>query len=149
MSGNWKTILGETLPLPWSLLCFSTPISWKETPSGDEGCEWEDGDCVWYPLDGLPGLGLALPDEPAYRMTPPPGLFSMFSLRFSLPSGIIAELYSWTAFSCLSLRSLVNTSERGSGAAKAYVHSVLSRSSDCTVRGAWAEKPQSTMKFSN
>lgn len=53
-------------------LCFSAPISVKVTSSGDEGCECEDGDWVWYPLEGLPGLGLELPEEPAYRMTPPP-----------------------------------------------------------------------------
>ena len=55
-------------------LCFSTPISVKVTSSGDEGWECEEGDCVWYPregLPGLPGLGLPLPEEPAYRMTPP------------------------------------------------------------------------------
>lgn len=70
-SGNWKTMRGEELPRPDSALCFRGPISWKEAPSGDEGCEWEEGDWVWYPLEGLPGLGLALPEEPAYRMTPP------------------------------------------------------------------------------
>ncbi len=54
-------------------LCFNAPISVKVTSSGDEGWECEEeGDCVWYPLEGLPGLGLALPEEPAYRMTPPP-----------------------------------------------------------------------------
>lgn len=53
-------------------LCFSAPISVKVTSSGDEGWECEEGDCVWYPLEGLPGLGLELPEEPAYRMTPPP-----------------------------------------------------------------------------
>lgn len=54
------------------LPCFRTPISVKVTSSGDEGWECEEGDCVWYPLEGLPGLGLELPDDPAYRMTPPP-----------------------------------------------------------------------------
>lgn len=52
-------------------LCFNAPISVKVTSSGDEGWECEEGDCVWYPLEGLPGLGLALPEEPAYRITPP------------------------------------------------------------------------------
>ncbi len=72
-SGNWKKVLGEGVPPPCSPLCFTAPISWKETPSGDEGCEWEEGDWVWYPLEGLPGLGLALLDEPAYKITPPGG----------------------------------------------------------------------------
>lgn len=53
-------------------LCFNAPISVKVTSSGDEGWDWEEGDWVWYPLEGLPGLGLALPEEPAYRITPPP-----------------------------------------------------------------------------
>lgn len=52
-------------------LCFNTPISVKVTSSGEDGWECEEGDCVWYPLEGLPGLGLELPEEPAYRMTPP------------------------------------------------------------------------------
>lgn len=51
---------------------FRAPISVKVTSSGDEGWECEQGDWVWYPLEGLPGLGLALPEDPAYRMTPPP-----------------------------------------------------------------------------
>lgn len=63
-SGNWKTSLGEegVPPVP---LCFRTPISVKDTSSGDEGWELEEGDWVWYPLEGLPGLGLALPEDPA------------------------------------------------------------------------------------
>lgn len=46
-SGNWKTMRGEGFPPTCSALCFRAPISWKETPSGDEGCEWEEGDWVW------------------------------------------------------------------------------------------------------
>lgn len=57
--------------LPPPALCFNTPISVKVTSSGEDGWECEEGDCVWYPLEGLPGLGLELPEEPAYRMTPP------------------------------------------------------------------------------
>lgn len=73
-SGNWKTSLGEGPPLFSPLSLFRGPISGNETGSGDEGWEWEDrGDWVWYPLEGLPGLGLALPDEPAYSITPPGG----------------------------------------------------------------------------
>lgn len=52
------------------VLCLNAPISVKVTSSGDEGWECEQGDCVWYPLEGLPGPGLELPEEPAYRMTP-------------------------------------------------------------------------------
>lgn len=61
-----------TQPLPAPALCFRAPISVKETSSGEEGWDWEEGDCVWYPLEGLPGLGLALPVDPAYKMTLPP-----------------------------------------------------------------------------
>lgn len=59
--------------LPPPAPCFNTPISVKVTSSGEEGWECAEGDCVWYPLEGLPGLGLELelPEEPAYRMTPP------------------------------------------------------------------------------
>lgn len=60
--------------MPPPARCFNTPISVKVTASGEDGWEWEEGDCVWYPLEGLPGLGLELelPEEPAYRITPPP-----------------------------------------------------------------------------
>lgn len=69
-SGNWKTNFGEGVPPLRSPRCLRGPISWKETVSGEEGCEWDEGDWVWYPLEGLPGLGLALPEEPAYKITP-------------------------------------------------------------------------------
>lgn len=78
-SGNWKTNFGEGVPPLRSPRCLRGPISWKETVSGEEGCEWDEGDWVWYPLEGLPGLGLALPEEPAYKITPP-GLCSMFPM---------------------------------------------------------------------
>ena len=74
-SGNWNTSLDddkeEVVVHPDDDLCFNSPISVKVT-SGDEGWDWHEGDWVWYPLDGLPGLGLELPEEPAYRITPPP-----------------------------------------------------------------------------
>lgn len=72
--------------------CFSAPISVKVTSSGDEGWECEEGDCVWYPLEGLPGLGLELPEEPAYRITPPPAdkRHETFELRVW---GLVIKVY--------------------------------------------------------
>lgn len=75
-SGNWKTSL-EELEVHPAVLCFRVPISVKVTSSGEDGWECEEGDWVWYPLEGLPGLGLALPVELAYRITPPSGLLSI------------------------------------------------------------------------
>ncbi len=71
-------------------LCFNAPISVKVTSSGDEGWECEEGDCVWYPLEGLPGLGLALPEDPAYRMTPPP---AMDMRTLGLVWGLLIQIY--------------------------------------------------------
>ena len=90
-SGNWNTSLDddkEEVVHPDDL-SFNAPISVKVATSGDEGWDWHEGDWVWYPLDGLPGLGLELPEEPAYSITPPPaevnecGKWTAFILSFS------------------------------------------------------------------
>ena len=88
-SGNWNTSLGDDKEgVHPDDLCFNAPISVKAT-SGDEGWDWQEGDWVWYPLDGLPGLGLELSEEPAYRITPPPaegngnGKWTAFIQRYS------------------------------------------------------------------
>lgn len=64
----WEPLLlwlEDPVPQPTPALCFRGPISVKEKSSGEDGWDWEEGDWVWYPLEGLPGLGLALPVDPA------------------------------------------------------------------------------------
>lgn len=63
---------GVHLPPLWPFRDPRGLSSVKVISSGEEGWERvEEGDWVWYPLDGLPGLGL--PEERAYRITPPVG----------------------------------------------------------------------------
>lgn len=69
-SGNWKTSLGvgEVDVVGFGLLLVV--LCWRSEgiSSGEEGWDWEEGELVWYPLDGLSGLEL----EQAYKITPVP-----------------------------------------------------------------------------